>query len=120
MAWWKTVAYIFAAILILFGVLFIWGALSPTGGGGWWIVIGLISVLIGFGLIYFAARRKPVETTNVTLNIDLPGNVEMDTIKCKSCGGTITKNDIQMVAGAPMVTCPWCHTTYQLTEEPKW
>jgi uncharacterized Zn-finger protein len=44
----------------------------------------------------------------------------MDTIKCKSCGGTLTANDIKMVAGAPMVTCPYCHTSYQLTEEPKW
>ncbi len=120
MAWWKIVAYIFAAILIFFGVLFIWGSFSAQGGGGGWIVIGLVSVLIGFGLIYFAARRKAVETTNVTLNIDMPGNVSMDTIKCKSCGGTITKDDIKMVAGAPMVTCPYCHTTYQLTEDPKW
>jgi redox-regulated HSP33 family molecular chaperone len=44
----------------------------------------------------------------------------MDTMKCKSCGGTITSENIQMVAGAPVVTCPYCHTTYQLTEEPKW
>ncbi len=120
MAWWKIVAYIFAAILIFFGVLFIWGSFSAQGGGGGWIVIGLISVVIGFGLIYFAARRKAVETTNVTLNIDLPGTVSMDTIKCKSCGGTITKDDIKLVDGAPWITCPYCHTTYQLTEEPKW
>jgi len=26
----------------------------------------------------------------------------------------------KMVAGAPVVTCPYCGTTYQLTEEPKW
>jgi uncharacterized Zn-finger protein len=29
-------------------------------------------------------------------------------------------DNIQMVAGAPVVNCPYCHTTYQLTEEPKW
>jgi len=27
---------------------------------------------------------------------------------------------VEVVAGAPVVTCPYCHTTYQLTEEPKW
>ena len=120
MTWWKIVAYIFAAILIFFGILFIWGSFSAQGGGGGWIIIGLISVVVGFGLIYFAARSKPSSTTNVTLNIDMPGNVSMDTIKCKSCGGTIGKEDISMVNGAPMVTCPFCHTTYQLTEDPKW
>jgi uncharacterized Zn-finger protein len=29
-------------------------------------------------------------------------------------------DNIQMVAGAPVVNCPYCKTTYQLTEEPKW
>ncbi len=120
MPWWKIVAYIAAGILIIFGVLFILSAFSAQGGGGGAILTGLILCLIAFVLIFFVARRKPVQTTNVTLNVDLPGNVGMDTIKCKSCGGTITKDDITMVAGAPMVTCPWCHTSYQLTEDPKW
>jgi hypothetical protein len=120
MTWWKIVAYIFAAILIFFGILFVWGSFSAQGGGGSWILIGLISVLIGFGLIYFAARKKVSDTTNVTVKLDLSGSVSMDTLKCKSCGGTVTKDDISIVAGAPMVTCPFCHTSYQLTEEPKW
>ena len=117
----KVIAYIFAAILIFFGVLFIWGSFSAQGGGGIWIVIGLISVAIGFGLIWFAGRRPPAEQkTNVTLNIDLPGNVQMDSLKCKSCGAALTSENIKMVAGAPMVSCPYCGSTYQLTEEPKW
>jgi len=120
MTWWKIVAYIFAAILIFFGILFIWGSFSAQGGGGTWIVIGLISVVIGFGLIYFAARKTATDPTNVTVKLDLSGSVSMDSLKCKSCGGTISKDDISIVAGAPMVTCPFCHTSYQLTEEPKW
>lgn len=116
----KIIAYIAAAILIFFGVLFIWGAFSPTGSTGW-IVIGLISVGIGLALIFWAARRPAAATQqNVTVKIDLPGGVEMDTIKCKSCGGVITSENIKLVAGAPVVTCPYCGTTYQLTEEPKW
>jgi len=41
-------------------------------------------------------------------------------MKCKSCGGVLSANDIKMVNGAPMVNCPYCNTVYQLTEEPKW
>lgn len=118
----KIIAYIAAAILIFFGVLFIWGAFSPEGAYSW-IIVGLISVAIGFGLIWFAARRTTSgagESNNVTLKIDLPANVNLDTLKCKSCGGTLTMDNIKMVAGAPVVNCPYCHTTYQLTEEPKW
>jgi uncharacterized Zn-finger protein len=44
----------------------------------------------------------------------------MDTLKCRSCGGALKPENITMVAGAPVVTCPYCGTTYQLTEEPKW
>jgi hypothetical protein len=118
----KIIAYIAAAILIFFGVLFIWGAFSPQGSPGW-ILIGLISTGIGFGLIWFGSRQKPASQTsgeNVTLNIDLPANINLDSLKCKSCGGTLSAKDIKMVAGAPMVTCPYCNSTYQLSEEPKW
>jgi hypothetical protein len=119
----KTIAYIAAVILIFFGVLFIWGAFSPDGSVGW-IWIGLISVVIGFGVIWFAGRQKAnagaTGGDNVTLKIDLPANVNLDSLKCKSCGGVLTTDNIKMVNGAPMVTCPYCNTVYQLTEEPKW
>lgn len=116
----KIIASIVAAILILFGVLMIIGATNDPDNYGW-IPIGIILILIGLVLVYFGTRKpaQPADN-NVTLNIDLPGNVNMDTIKCQSCGGTLKPEDIKMVAGAPVVTCPWCHTTYQLTEEPKW
>ncbi len=116
----KLILYIVAGILIFFGVLFIWGATGDQGNMAW-IPVGIITVAIGLILIYFASRRPAVpDQTNVTLKVDLPGNVGMDAIKCKSCGGTLGPEDIKMVAGAPVVTCPYCHTTYQLTEEPKW
>jgi hypothetical protein len=117
----KIIAYIAAAILIFFGVLFIWGAFSPEGSVGW-IPVGLISVGIGFGIIWFASRRKPAAEgeSEVTLKLDLPGEVNLDTLKCQSCGGALTADNIKMVAGAPVVTCPYCGTTYQLKEEPKW
>ena len=118
----KVIGYIFAAILIFFGVLFIWATFSPEGQLGW-LLVGVISVAIGLGIIFLVSRHKPQTGNtgqNVTLNIELPGNVNLDTMKCKSCGGVLSPSNIQMVAGAPVVTCPFCHTTYQLTEEPKW
>jgi len=117
----KIIGYIAAGILIFFGILFIWGAFSPNGSTGW-IAIGVISVLIGFGIIWLASRFKPATQSqnNVTLNIDLPGDVALESFKCQSCGGALTTENIKMVAGAPVVTCPYCNTTYQLTEEPKW
>lgn len=119
----KIIAYIAAAILVFFGVLFIWSAFTPGGGSVGNLLIGLITVGIGFGLIWFGSRQKPASQQageNVTLNIDLPANINLDTLKCQSCGGALTSDNIKMVAGAPVVTCPYCNTTYQLTEDPKW
>ncbi len=118
----RIIAYIAAGIIIFFSILFIWGAFSEKGGGIAWILIGLIGLVVGFVLIWFGSRRPPAPAggENVTLNIDLPGNVKLDSLKCQSCGGALTSENIKMVAGAPVVTCPYCHTTYQLTEEPKW
>jgi len=118
----KIIAYIVAAIFIFFGVLFIWGAFDPDQGSLGWIPVGLISILAGFGMIWFASRQKPAPAggQNVTLQVDLPGDVNLDQLKCQSCGGVLSPEDVKMVAGAPVVTCPYCHTTYQLTEEPKW
>ena len=118
----KIISYIAAAIFIFFGIMFIYATFSPQGQIGW-LVVGLISVVIGFGLIWFASTRKALVAgsgEDVTLKIDLPANVELDTLKCKSCGGVLKPENIKMVAGAPVVTCPYCGTTYQLTEEPKW
>lgn len=116
----KTVAYIIAAILILFGVLFIWATFSPDGQLGY-LVVGVISAAIGLVLIFLAGRKRPgTEKQDVNVKIDLSGDVNLDTLKCKSCGGTLTSDNIKLVAGAPFVTCPYCNTTYQLTEEPKW
>lgn len=117
----RIIAYVVAAIFLFFGVLFIWGAFSPQGEVGW-IVIGLITVGIGLALIWLGGRVKPqpAQPDNVTLKIDLPANVNLDTLTCQKCGGALTMDNIQMVAGAPVVNCPYCGTTYQLTEEPKW
>ncbi len=116
----KIILFVIAAVLIFFGVIFL---LTISANGDMsllWYAIAFL--LIAFLLIFFASRMKKStdETTNVTLNIDLPGGVSMDTIKCESCGAPLSEKDIKMVNGAPMVTCPNCGTSYQLTEEPKW
>lgn len=122
----KIIALLAAAGLILFGVLFILAAFSPDAQGtpGGLILTGLVLVGIGFVLIFVALKfltpKAPAAAQQVTVKIDLPGNVKMDSMKCKSCGGALTSDNISLMTGAPVVTCPYCKTTYQLTEEPKW
>jgi hypothetical protein len=116
----KIIFYILAAVLIFFGVLFIWAAFGAAFSPGNFLT-GAVSVLIGLALVWLAGRQKKSgagDTVNV--KIDLPANVQLDQFTCKNCGGALTTDNIKLVQGAPVVTCPYCNTTYQLTEEPKW
>ena len=97
------------------------GAQGVTGIGSAGIVLGAIALVGGIIMVIIAARKTRQETAqNVTLKVDLPGETKVEQMKCKSCGGALTTDNIKMVNGAPMVTCPFCGTVYQLTEEPKW
>ena len=118
----RTILYIIAGILIVLSFLFILGAFSPSGSTSW-LVVGIVGLAIAFVAIIIGAHigAKAAGTTqNISLNVDLPGNVKMDAIKCQSCGSPLAADDIKMIQGAPVVTCHSCGTTYQLTEEPKW
>lgn len=119
--------FLLALPIIIVGFLFIWASGDPSASSSW-IGVGLITSLIGIIMIaggvvlaWLAFRPKPVDVTqNVTLKVDLPGDVNLETLKCQSCGGVLTMDNVEMVAGAPIVNCPYCKTSYQLSEEPKW
>jgi len=127
--------YIGGGILILislcflgYGGLNVIGSFDPAAGESSWLTlgiglmcVGLLMVAGGIVLIVLAARKTRQETVqNVTLKVDLPGETKISQVKCQSCGGTLSAENVQLVNGAPMVNCPYCHTIYQLTEEPKW
>jgi hypothetical protein len=116
----KTIGKFAAVLFFVFGVLFVLSGFSTQGNPGN-IITGIILLLICFALAYFSFRKPaPPVANNVTVTIDLPGDVKMESMKCTSCGGALAPENVTLVAGAPVVNCPYCHTTYQLTEEPKW
>jgi hypothetical protein len=126
--------YIGAGILLLislcflgYGGLNVVGSFDPSLGQNYMglgiglMVVGLIMLAGGIILIVVAARKNKQEAAqNVTYKVDLPGDTKIEQMKCRSCGGALTADNIKLVNGAPMVTCPFCGTVYQLTEEPKW
>ncbi len=117
----RLIATLAAAILIFFGVLFIWGAFSEAGNPGW-ILIGLIGIGAGFGLIWLSRRRAvaPSESGQLVQKIELSGDIDLETLTCERCGGRLSAENIQVIAGSPVVSCPYCNSSYQISEEPKW
>jgi hypothetical protein len=130
----KTLLYVGAGILFLiglcsvvYGAFSVVGSTSPSGQSNWltfgigFVCAGVVFFGGGAGLIYLAMRGQKTEVVQqVTMQVDLPGDTKIEEMKCRSCGGVLTANDIKMVNGAPMVNCPYCGTAYQLTEDPKW
>jgi hypothetical protein len=128
----KTLLYVGSGILFLiglclvgYGVLSVIGSTSAQGDSNWLsygIGFGCAGVVFlggGAGLIYLAMRGQKTEIVQ-EVKIDLPGDTQLEEMKCRSCGGSLTSDNIKLVNGAPMVNCPYCDTAYQLTEEPKW
>lgn len=130
----KTLLYVGAAVLLLIGIcLLSYGALSVIGstssqGGSNWLTFGLgfgcVGALFlagGAWMIYAVYRGAKTEVVQkVTMQVDLPGETKIEEMKCRSCGGSLSADNIKMIAGAPTVECPYCGTVYQVTEEPKW
>ena len=131
----KTFLYIGAGILLLMGLcLFGYGILNVIGstssqGSNTWLTFGIgfscvgaVFLAGGIALIVFASRQKASAGggDNITYKIDLPAQTKVEQMKCNNCGGNLKADNIKMIAGAPTVECPFCGTTYQLTEEPKW
>ncbi|MEW5939443.1 MAG: hypothetical protein AB1750_07270 [Chloroflexota bacterium] len=97
------------------------GAQGVTGIGTTGVCVGAVALIGGIVMIVLAARKTKADTAqNVTYKVDLPGATKIEELKCRSCGGTLSAKDVTLANGAPMVNCPYCHTIYQLTEEPKW
>lgn len=117
----KLVAKILSVICYIFGVLFIWGAFG-TPFDSTSLIIGIIMLVIASVILIIVTRKgaQEKEAKNVTYNIDLGGKTEKVVLTCNNCGAPLPKEAITVVAGAPMVTCPYCGVTYQITEEPKW
>jgi len=117
----KTIGYIFSAILIVLGVLFVIAAFGETWTPGY-LITGIIMIGVGFGVILLAGlfRPKSEQIQQTTLKVELPGDVNIERFQCQDCGAQLSMDNVKMVAGAPMVDCPYCGAAYQLTEEPKW
>ena len=119
----KILGYVVAAILLLFGVLYLLSAFSAQAASpGGRLLVGGLLVVIGLGIIIVVRMREPKPKQEVTIRqeIDIGGDVEMEALKCQSCGAQLDKSAISLAEGAVVVTCPYCSATYQIVEEPKW
>lgn len=114
----KIAGYIGATILLFFGVLFLWAS-SVNENPGMTFITGMLMIIIGFAMIGVIKYKEP-EQVQIIQKIDLPGKLDLETLKCKNCGATLDNKTITVSAGAVIISCPYCNTTYEISEVPKW
>jgi len=112
----KLVAYPLAALLAVLGLMFVVGA----QGQAMRIVVGVVLLAAAGVLIWLALQQPKQSTTTVVQKIDLSGDVKLQDLTCRACGGTLGKESVAAKAGAVFVNCQYCGATYQIEEEPKW
>ena len=112
----KLVVYPLALLLGLLGIVFVVGAQGQVVR----VVVGVVLLAAGGALVWLARQQTKHVTTTIVQKIDLSGDVSVQEMTCRSCGGTLSEKSIQVKAGAVFVHCEYCGAAYQLDEEPKW
>jgi len=83
--------------------------------------VGIFLLIVG-GLLLFVAVKKPGKEKELKIvqKVELPGDLRLEQLKCSSCGAKLDKDSITVRAGSVVVSCPYCSSTYEIEEEPKW
>jgi predicted Zn finger-like uncharacterized protein len=106
-----------AAVLFFFAIVFALAASVQAAStrlvtSGLLFSIGL-AIIIG---IYYITRKPKT----VIQRLEVSGQMQAAAIKCPNCSASIDAKEIKIVSGVPYVKCPYCGTTFEVTEEPKW
>ena len=112
----KEVSYILAVVLGFGGLIFLVGA--GQGNTAVRITIGIVLLGAAAFMVYLARSKGP--EMKVTHKVDFTGDTELQELRCKACGGQLNADSIKMREGAIHVNCPYCGSSYQLEEKPKW
>ena len=112
----RVVAYLLAGLIGLLGLIFIIGWQNQASR----LVIGFILIGTAAVIVYLSRIQPKPSTTTTIQQIDLSGDVSLEEIRCNSCNAPLSKDDIDVKAGAILINCAHCGATYQFEEEPKW
>jgi predicted Zn finger-like uncharacterized protein len=79
------------------------------------VILFIVGAIIIGGVYYISRKPK-----TVIQHLELSGQMKAAPIKCPNCGGSIGADQIKITQGVPYVKCPYCGTTFEVAEEPKW
>ena len=112
----KLVAYPLAALLAIGGLVFVVGMQAQWPR----LAVGVVLWAAAGALVFLAMQRPKQTTTTIVQKIDLSGDVNLEDLTCRKCGGSLGEKSVSVQAGAVFINCEYCGAAYQFEEEPKW
>jgi DNA-directed RNA polymerase subunit RPC12/RpoP len=105
------------AVLFFFGIIFAMAASVAATTTRLAVSVMLFAVGFIIATITYYTTRKP---KTIIHQLELSGQMKAAAIKCPNCSASVDANQIKIVSGVPYATCPYCGSTFEVTEEPKW
>ncbi len=109
----KFIVYVVSAVLIFLGVIF----MMSTNLGIVYFFEGLVFLVVAFLLLILSRERKPLE---IKQTIAVTGPVKVKEVRCPVCNAVVDPAKAEVIAGKPYVSCSYCKSKFELTEEPTW
>jgi len=110
-----------AIFLVLLGVVFLIAAGTQN------LLTGVALMAVAAMLMFYSYRSRRIEAAkptlvsqNFTVTMSGSGQMEKRELKCKSCGAPLADENLRVVQGGVIMTCPYCGTVSSLEESPKW
>lgn len=107
----NVVAAVLGLVILFLGLVFL------IGGRG---IVGTVMIGVGTFLLVMGLRRPATRDVVVRRELELSGDVSLESMKCSMCGASLASENVTEKAGAVFVECPYCRGEYQIEEAPKW
>jgi len=111
----KVLGYFGCAALIFLGIIFLLASVYAASR----LLVGAILIMAGLGIAYLTWRAGASQTP-VKYELQMPGSLKVDSIKCPNCGAGLDPSKMQLKQGAPTIKCSYCGNEFEVAEAPKW
>jgi uncharacterized Zn-finger protein len=108
--------YILSGCVAFVGLIFLIGnqGLAPR------MLVGVVLVVAGLALAAMTRLKAPAPAVTIHQHIEPPGESSLEQLKCRNCDAPLDQTSVELREGAVFVKCPYCGTSYQVEEAPKW
>ena len=111
----KILGYVASAGLVFLGVIFLLASAYATSR----LLVGAALTAVGFGIALLTWKAGAGQAP-VRYEIQAPGSLKVDSIKCPNCGAGLDPSKMQLKLGVPSIKCPYCGNEFEVAEAPKW